>query len=331
MTEDLVVIGSGPGGYVAAVLASKEGLDVKVIEKGVTGGVCTNYGCIPSKALLSISGKIEDIKGAKRDGIDVSFEGVDFKKVMSKKERAVKMSRKGIEKLFDENGIELIEGEAKVVSEDEVEVNGERLKADNIIIATGSKPISLPDIEIDEEKILSNRGILDLDEAPETLLVIGGGYIGLEMAYVYSSLGSEVIIVELLDELLPNMDKDLSSVAEKMMKRKKVQFYTGSKVTEITEREEDLKVMIEGEEEKSLEVDKVLLSVGRKPTPPPSEIELTDDKGTIEIDEKMRTDFDGIYAIGDVNGESMLAHSAFKEAEIAVKDILGQETAGFDP
>ncbi len=329
MTDELTVIGSGPGGYVAAVLASKKGLDVTVIEKSEIGGVCTNHGCIPSKALLSTSEKIESIKGAKREGIDVRFEGVDFQKVMSKKERAVKVSQKAIDSLFEENDIEVIEGTGKIVGPGKVKVNGDIIGSDNIIIATGSKPMSLPGIDIDGEDILSSKDILALEEVPDSLLIIGGGYIGLEMAYVYSAMGSEVIIVELMDRLLPNMDKDLSDVAEQMMKRKRIRFYTGSKVTDI-EKADPLEVHLEGEIEKSIEVEKVLCSVGRRPTPPESDLELSRDDGHIEVDEMMKTGFEGIYAVGDVNGESMLAHSAFKQAEIAVKDIVGEYTDGFD-
>lgn len=328
MDDTLTVIGSGPGGYVAAILASRNGMDVKVIEKDEIGGVCTNRGCIPSKALLSTAGKIESIKGARKDGIKVNYEGVDFERVMAKKERAVKMSRKAIKNLFDKHDIEVLKGEAEVIDDSEIQVEGERIETDYLIIATGSEPISLPGIDIDEEDVVSSRGALDLEEIPESLLIIGGGYIGLEMAYIYSALGSDVIIVELLDSLLPKMDQDLSEVAEKMMKRKRVKFYNGSKVTDI-QGEGPLSVSIEGETEKTVEVDKVLCAVGRKPTPPDSRIDMTGEDGEIEVDDMMRTDIDGVYAIGDVTGRSMLAHSAFKQAEIAVDDILGEEVNGF--
>jgi len=328
MDKDLTVIGSGPGGYVAAVLASKEGLNVTVIEKGAIGGVCTNYGCIPSKALLSTAEKIEMIKGSKRDGIKTQFNGIDFDKVMSKKERAVNVSKKAIENLFENHDIEVIEGEAEIISSEEVKVNEDIIESDYMIISSGSEPISLPSVQIDGKDILSSKGALELDDVPDSLLIIGGGYIGLEMAYIYSAMGSEVTIVELMDTLLPNMDRDLSEVAEQMMKRKRVEFLTGSKVTEV-EKNDSLQVEIEGKAEKTLEVDKVLCAVGRRPTPPESEIDIVSDKGHIEVDERLRTDIEGIYAIGDVNGKSMLAHSAFKQAEIAVKDILGEKTEGF--
>ncbi len=328
MGEDLTIIGSGPGGYVASVIASKKGLNVTVIEKGTIGGVCTNYGCIPSKALLSTAEKIDTIKGSKRDGINAQFNGVDFDKVMSKKERAVSVSRKAIENLFEKHDIDVIEGEAEIISSNEVKVDSEVIKSDYIIIATGSEPVSLPNMKIDGNDILSSKEALELDEVPDSLLIIGGGYIGLEMAFIYSSMGSNVTIVELMDNLLPNMDKDLSEVAEKLMKRKRVKFYTNSKVTEVT-KNDSVEVQIEGETEKKMNVDKVLCAVGRKPTPPKTEVDIINEKGRIEVDEKMRTDMEGIYAIGDVNGKSMLAHSAFRQAEIAVDDILEGETEDF--
>jgi len=324
----LTIIGSGPGGYVAAVLASKKGINVTVIEKGPIGGVCTNYGCIPSKALLSTAEKIETIKESKRNGIKAQFNGVNFDRIMSRKERAVNVSRKAIKNLFQKHGINVVEGEAQIISSDEIKVNGDVIKSDYMVIATGSEPISLPDVQIDENYILSSKGALELDQVPDSLLIIGGGYIGLEMAYIYSAMGSEVIIVELMEKLLPNMDKDLSAVAEQMMKRKRIKFFMGSKVTEVEENN-TLEVQIEGKTEKSIEVEKVLCAVGRKPTPPKSEIDIVSEKGHIEVDGKLQTNFEGIYAIGDVNGKSMLAHSAFKQAEIALKDILDEETKSF--
>jgi len=329
MSEKIIVIGSGPGGYHAAVMGAKNGLDVTVIEKGDIGGVCTNRGCIPSKALLSIAEKIDDIKGAKRDGISADIEDIDFKRVMSKKDRAVKMSRKGIEQLFEENDIKVIKDEASLVESNKVELSdGDVLEADYVIVATGSKPISLPNIEFDEENVLSSKGALNLKEVPDSLLVIGGGYIGLEMAFIYSSLGAKVTIVELLDSLIPNMDTDLQDVAQKKKKRKRIKIYTESKVTDL-EQNGKIKAKIEGETEKEIEVDKVLLSVGRRPTPPETDLDIIGDNDEIITDDKMKTKFDDLYAIGDVTGKSMLAHSAFKHSEIVINEILGNIPEGF--
>ncbi|MFW6176198.1 MAG: dihydrolipoyl dehydrogenase family protein, partial [Thermoplasmatota archaeon] len=231
--------------------------------------------------------------------------------------------------LLEENDVKVIEDEASLVDSNTIKLSdGETIEGDHIIVATGSKPISLPNIEIDEENILSSKGALDLEEIPNSLLVIGGGYIGLEMAFIYSSLGSKVTIVELLDSLIPNMDSDLQDVAEQMMKRKRVKIYTKSKVTEL-EQSNTITAKIEGDTEKKIEVDKVLLSVGRKPTPPETNLDIIGDNNEIVTDDRMKTKFDDLYAIGDVTGKSMLAHSAFKQAEIAVNDILDNEPEGF--
>lgn len=329
------MIGSGPGGYAAAVLAAKKGLDVQVVEEGEIGGVCTNHGCIPSKALLSVAEKIEDIEGARRDGIDAAINDIDFRRVMGKKDRAVKISRKAINSLFDEHDIDIVKGSAEVRGQGEVVVKKPSkkevdLSSKNIVIATGSEPSGLPEIEIDGEDIISSREALALDEIPDTMAIIGGGYIGLEMAYVYSSLGTKVTVIEIMERLIPEMDKDLGSVAERMMKRKGVDVMTGSKVERI-EKDEQLIVDIEGMTDDELVVDKILTSVGRRPTPPPLDLEtdITGDKGEIEVDEKMRTEVEGIYAIGDVTARSMLAHSAYKQAEIAVKDMVGEKSKDF--
>ncbi|MEF8874326.1 MAG: dihydrolipoyl dehydrogenase [Candidatus Thermoplasmatota archaeon] len=335
MSKVLTVIGSGPGGYVAAVFGAKNGLDVRVIEKETIGGVCTNYGCIPSKALLSTAEKIETIKGAQRDGIEAKIENIDFKKVLSKKERAVKISRKAVKGLFDKNGVEVIEGTAEVLGPEEVKVERkdgktEVLGSDYTIIATGSEPISLPGLEVDEENILSSRGALSLKETPDSMLIIGGGYIGIEMAFIFSALGTEITIVELEDRLLPKMDKDLSSIAEKMMKKKRIKVHTESQVEDI-EKGEKITAKIGGDTEKEVKVEKILSSVGRRPTPPviDDELDIVGDKGEVEVDDRMKTDVNNLYAVGDVTGKGMLAHSAFKQAEIAVNDILGKEVEGF--
>lgn len=328
MSEEVIVIGSGPGGYKAALKASEKDYEVKLIEKGEIGGVCTNSGCIPSKALLSIADSIDTIDSSRRKGIDSELKNIDFKKVQKIKERAVKTSQKGIEKQIENRGIEVIQGEAKILDDKKVEVDGEGYNYDHLIIATGSEPIVLPFLDVDEKNILTSKGALSLEEIPDSMLIIGGGYIGLEMAFVYSSLGTSVTVVELLDRLLPAMDKDLGPVAEKMLKRKRVKIYTGSKVTEVS-CEPHFDVTIEGETEKVIQTEKVLCAVGRRPTPPEMELDILDDHRAIETDENMKTPVDGVYAIGDVNGKSMLAHSAYKHAEIVIDNITDNNPKDF--
>ncbi|MFW6040833.1 MAG: dihydrolipoyl dehydrogenase [Thermoplasmatota archaeon] len=329
MTEKLTVIGSGPGGYKSAILAAENGLDVTLIEKRDIGGVCTNRGCIPSKALLSIAERIDDIESAGRRGIKATLNGIDFDKIRSIKERAVMTSRKGIEKQLEENGINIIQGEGELIDKDKVQVDDNIVESDYIIIATGSEPIVLPGLAVDERDIFTSNGALELKDIPESMVIIGGGYIGIELAFVYSSFGTDVTIVELMDRVLPNMDRDLSEETEKILKRKRIKVYTDSKVIDVN-GEKPFTIKVEGGVNKDLEVEKVLCAVGRKPTPPNTELnEIIGEKGEVVADEKMRTRIESIYAVGDVNGKSMLAHSAYKQAEIAVSNIVGKETIPF--
>ncbi len=328
MSERIIVIGSGPGGYKSAVIGAKRGFNVTLIEKNTIGGVCTNTGCIPSKALLSAAESVDNIKGANRKGIDATLNGIDFKKVMKNKERAVKISRKGVEKELSESGVNIIQGEAKLNKNKEVEVNGETLEAEHIIIATGSQPIVLPFLEIDEENILTNKGALTLDKIPESMLVIGGGYVGVEMAFFYSSMGTTVTVVELLDRLLPVMDQSLGEEAEGMLKRKGVKVMTGAKVSSVNGKK-SFKATIEGNKDEELEFEKILCSVGRKPSPPETDLDIIAEDGGVITDDFMRTPVEGVYAVGDVTGKGMLAHTAYHHAKIVVDFINGQETKGF--
>lgn len=329
MSSDVIVIGSGPGGYKSAVHAAERGFDVKLIEKNRDiGGVCTNQGCIPSKALLSIAERIDAIEGARRKGISASLDEINLKKGQKVKDRAVKTSRKGIMKQLEDNDVGVIEGEARIDNEKFVEVDERKFEADHIIIATGSEPIVLPDLNVDERDILTSKGALELDEIPESMVVIGGGYVGIELAFVFSSFGSKVTIVELMDSILPNMDKDLVKEMEKILKRKRIKMITGSKVSQVNGNS-PYEVVIEGETEKTINTEKILCAVGRKPTPPKMDLDIVGDKGEIITNDYMETSIDGIYAVGDVTGKSMLAHSAYKHAEIAVKMIDGEKTDGF--
>ncbi len=329
MSEKVTVIGSGPGGYKSALHAAEAGFDVKLIEKWTIGGVCTNRGCIPSKAFLSVSERIDAIKGARRKGLKAELKDIDTEKIQDIVSRAVKKSRKGIENQLEEKGIEVLKGEGKIIDENTVEVGDEIYKSDYIIIATGSKPIEVPGIDFDNSDIMTSRSALYIDEVPDSMVVVGGGYIGVELASVYSSLGTDIIMVELLDRILPVMDKSLSDETERILKRKRFDLHTGSKVTDVTEDDDSLRVKIEGDTEKTIETDKVLCAVGRKPTPPETDLDIVSEAGEIITDEHMKTPIDNIYAVGDVNGKNLLAHSAYKQAEIAVKDMQGKDCRGF--
>ncbi len=331
MTKRVTVIGSGPGGYKSALWAEEKGLDVTLIEKGEIGGVCTNSGCIPSKALLSVGESIDVVKGAGRRGVDVTLNSIDIDKINKIRNRAIQISRKGIKKHLDESEIEIIKGEAEVVSGTEIKVGGEILESDHIIIATGSKPIVLPFLEIDEDNILTSKGALAPKEIPNSMVIIGGGYIGVEMASIFSSMGTEVTVVELMDRLLPQMDEDLSMGAEKLLKRKRVKVLTRSKVVGY-EGKGPFTIKVEsmdGDEQREMKADKILCTVGRKPNLPKMDLDILDENGSISVDDRMKTDIETVYAVGDVNGKSMLAHSAYKQAQIAVDDIIGDEQKGF--
>ncbi|MFO8109225.1 MAG: dihydrolipoyl dehydrogenase [Thermoplasmata archaeon] len=328
MGKRLIVIGSGPGGYKSAVLGAEEDLDVTLVEKDVIGGVCTNTGCIPSKALLSGAELVDSIKGAKRKGIKVELKEVDFSKLQKIKDRAVTVSRKGVERELKEKGVEIIEGEASITGEDEVRVGERTLSADNIIIATGSEPIAPPFLDVDEKNVLTNQGAFALRESPESMLIIGGGYIGVEMAFIYSSMGTSVTMVELMENLLPNMDRDLGKEAEKILKRKRVKVVTETKVTSV-DGNGPFTAVVDGKKSDELEVEKILCAVGRRPTPPEMDLDIIDENGSIVTDGLMRTPVENIYAVGDVTGKGMFAHTAYHQAKIAIDVIAGRDAEEF--
>lgn len=328
MSETVTVIGSGPGGYKSALHAADAGFEVNLVEKDTIGGTCTNRGCIPSKAFLSVSDRIDGIKEARRRGLSAELKDINVDKVQKIVDRAVQTSRKGIESELEEKEINIIDGEGEIIDKNTVKVGEETYESDYIIIATGSKPVQLPGLDFENDNIMTSREALQIDKVPGSMVVIGGGYIGIEMASVYSSMGTDITIVELLDRILPVMDRSLSEETLKILKRKRFDIYTRSKVTDI-EGNDPLKIKMEGETEKTIEADKVLCSVGRRPTPPKTDLDIFDDDGNLITDDDLKTPIDHIYAVGDVNGKSMLAHSAYKQAEIAVKDIMGEEHKDF--
>tara|TARA_Y100001958_G_scaffold159604_1_gene161938 strand:- start:1681 stop:3081 length:1401 start_codon:yes stop_codon:yes gene_type:complete len=331
---DLVVIGGGPGGYVCAIRASQLGLKTACIEsRGALGGTCLNVGCIPSKSLLNLS---ENFHKAKKDfnqqGIEIEGIKLNIEKMMSNKNKSIQVLTKGVEFLFKKNKVTYIKGKGVLFSKNDVVVyeNNKKTsyKAKNIVIATGSTVTSLPGIKIDEKNIISSTGALSLSKVPKKLAVIGGGYIGLEMGSVWSRLGSEVTVIEYLDFITPGMDREISNEFKKILIKQGIKFKMGSKVNSIKNIGE--KVIIDYTDVKNsnnetLEFDKVLVSVGRKPYT--EGLNLTkvgvkkDDKGRIEVNEKLQTSIENIYAIGDVIKGPMLAHKAEEEG-IAVAEIL---------
>ena len=331
---DLIVIGGGPGGYVCAIRAAQLGLKTACVEsRGTLGGTCLNVGCIPSKSLLNLS---ENFHKAKKDfnkqGIEIEGIKLNIEKMMSNKNKSVQVLTKGVEFLFKKNKVTYIKGKGVLFSKNDIVVyeNNKRTnyKAKNIVIATGSAVVSLPGIEIDEKNIISSTGALSLNEVPNKLAVIGGGYIGLEMGSVWSRLGSEVTVIEYLDHITPGMDREISDEFKKILTKQGIKFKMGSKVNSVKTNGTGILINftdVKTSKAESLEFDKVLVSVGRKPYT--EGLNLTkvgikkDSKGRIEVNSKLQTSIKNIYAIGDVIKGPMLAHKAEEEG-IAVAEIL---------
>jgi len=335
---DIVVIGGGPGGYVCAIRAAQLGLKAACVEsRGSLGGTCLNVGCIPSKSLLNLS---ENYHKAKKDfnnqGIEISDIRLNINKMMSNKEKSVQVLTKGIEFLFKKNKVTYFKGKGVIFSKDDVVVyesdnKKTNIKAKNIVIATGSSPTSLPGIKIDEKNIVSSTGALSFSEVPKDLVIIGGGYIGLEMGSVWSRLGSKVTVIEYLDFITPGMDKEISNEFQKILIKQGIQFKLNNKVTAV--KNVGNKVVVEHINNKTSvidkkECDKVLVSVGRKPYTEGLNLSKVgirkDDKGRIEVNEKLQTSLKNIYAIGDVIKGPMLAHKAEEEGIAVAEIIAGQ-------
>jgi dihydrolipoamide dehydrogenase len=329
---DLIVIGAGPGGYVAAIRAAQLGLSVLCVEKRKTlGGTCLNVGCIPSKALLYSSQKFEEAGHLLADhGVKIEKLSLDLKKMMERKEKVVEQLTGGIDYLFKKNKVQHAVGEAHILSAEEVKVNGETWKTKNILIATGSESATLPGIKIDEKKIVSSTGGLSLDHVPEKLVVIGGGYIGLEMGSVWNRLGSKVTVVEFMDRLVPAMDHEMGAALMKALTKQGIDFKLSTKVTGIKEEKNKLVLSLEdvsGSKE-TLEADTVLVATGRRPYTQGLGLEkigvALNEKGFIVVNERYETSVSGVYAIGDVIPGPMLAHKAEEEGIAAVEIIAGQ-------
>jgi dihydrolipoamide dehydrogenase len=330
---DVIVIGAGPGGYVCAIRCAQLGMKVACVEKEKTlGGTCLNVGCIPSKALLSASEKYEEAsKHLSKIGVDVGEVSLNLPAMMKHKQSVIDANTKGIEFLFKKNKIDRIEGLATIESSGVVKVGKTKYQAKNIVIATGSEVSTLPGIKIDEKKIVSSTGALELGSVPEKLVVIGGGVIGLELGAVWRRLGSEVTVIEYLDHLLPGMDSELSKEAYKLFKRQGMNFSLASKVTSAKSTKAGVKLEVEpaaGGDTKVIEADVVLVAVGRRPHTDKLGldkvgVEMTE-RGQIKTDPSFKTSVDGIYAIGDVIDGPMLAHKAEDEGVVLAEMLTGQ-------
>ncbi|MCK5375326.1 MAG: dihydrolipoyl dehydrogenase [Alphaproteobacteria bacterium] len=329
---DCLVIGAGPGGYVAAIRCAQLGMKTAVVEKRKTlGGTCLNVGCIPSKALLHASEKYEDAKHHMADmGVKVSPK-LDLKTMMKHKNSVVDDNTKGIEFLFKKNKITHIEGLAKIVEAGKVKVGNKTYETDNIIIASGSDVIALPGIKIDEKKIVSSTGALELSEVPKSMVVIGGGVIGLELGTVWSRLGADVTVIEFMDNILPGMDGEIRKEARKIFETQGLKFKLSSKVVSAKVSAKDINLKVEpakGGKAEKLKADIVLMAIGRKPYTEGLGLDKVgvalDERGRIVVDEFFETSVEGIYAIGDVIAGPMLAHKAEDEGVILAEMLAGQ-------
>ena len=339
MTDfDIVIIGSGPGGYVAAIRAAQLGMKVACIEKEKTlGGTCLNIGCIPSKALLNSSEKFIDLsKHAEEHGITVSKINIDVEKLMQRKEKIVKQLTTGIGFLFKKNKITHILGTASFSDKKTIIVSSadgdKKITAKHFVIATGSTSIEIPSIPVDEKQIVTSTGALSLQTIPKSLLVIGGGYIGLEMGSVWARLGSKVTVVEALDRIVPTMDEEIAKEFMKSLIKQGLEFKLSHKVTSTKVTKNEVEVSMESADKKEVKekYEVVLMSVGRKPNTEGLNLDKIgvklNDKKAIEINTNFKTSIDGIYAIGDVAPGPMLAHKAEEEGIACVEIINGQKT-----
>jgi len=330
---DATVIGGGPAGYVCAIRLAQLGFKTACVEfRSSLGGTCLNVGCIPSKSLLNLSENFQKAKKFSDMGIEIGKLELNLNKMMENKDKAVSTLTKGIEFLFKKNKVSYIKGKGKLISESEIEIQSEKGEIDriiskSIILSTGSEPSSLPGIGFDEDKIISSTGALSLKKVPQKMLIIGGGYIGLELGSVWSRLGSQVHVVELLDHITPGMDREISNEFLKILKKQGINFHLNTKVEKIIKKRDGLVVEIKNKEKKisKLDCDKILVSVGRKPYTKNLNLEeigiKLDEKKRIIVNKKFQTNKKNIYAIGDVISGPMLAHKAEEEG-IAVAEII---------
>lgn len=322
---DLAIIGSGPGGYVAAIYASRRKLKTCVIEKDLVGGTCLNRGCIPTKSLLNSVSIISAIKDSSAHGIEALAYKINFPKMAARKDEAVLRLRAGIETLFRANKIDLLRGTAVITGPNTVRIDGAaEIFAKYIIIASGSRPAGLPGIKIDETDILSSDGILNLKSIPKSLAIIGGGAIGCEFANLYNSLGAKVTIIEFTDRLVPAQSREVSKKLEMSFKKRGIEVFTAASAESIT-KSDNLKIALSGA--RTVEAEKVLVSVGRKPDIDSlgslKALGIETEKGRVVVNEHLRTNLKNIYAIGDCINGPQLAHKASYDGIIAVDNILG--------
>ena len=336
---DVLIIGAGPGGYVAALRAGQLGKDVTLVEKDAVGGVCLNYGCIPSKAMITASDLAYDAGDAEKMGI-YADPTVELAEMVGWKDGVVDQLTGGVEKLCKANGVEIMEGRAEFGDENKARIvhggegqGAETVEFDHAIVSTGSKPVQIPGFDFGDDPVLDSRQALALEEIPQSLVIVGAGYIGMELAGVFAKLGTDVTVVEMLDSILPGYEDDLARPVKKKAEELGIDFHFGEAAKDWEESGDGITVRTEDADENVSEfgAEKVLVAVGRTPVTDTLELENagveTTDDGFVETDDRARTNVEHIHAIGDVAGEPMLAHKASKEGIVAAEVIAGEPSA----
>ena len=331
-----IVIGGGPGGYVCAIRLAQLGLKTACIEsRGSLGGTCLNIGCIPSKSLLNLSEEFHKVQNLSNKGIEIGEVKLNLSKMMKSKDKAVTILTKGVEFLLKKNNVTYFKGKGSFKTKNNILIKDDKnqeilIEGEKIVIATGSIPVSLPGIDFDEKIIVSSTGALKLDRVPKKMIVVGGGYIGLEMGSVWSRLGAEVHVVEFLDHITPGMDKEISKEFMKILKKQGINFHMQHKVEKIIKNNSSAKVLTvdNSANKKDFEGDVVLISVGRKPNTKGLNLEgigiELDGKKRIKTNKNFQTNLENVYAIGDVISGPMLAHKAEDEGIAVAENIVGQ-------
>ncbi len=333
MTYDLIIIGAGPAGYLAAERAGHNGLNTLLIEKRFIGGVCLNEGCIPTKTLLYSAKIFDSINDGEKYGVSAKDAVIDHKVVIERKNRVVRTLVAGVKSQLKKNNVTIVEGTGKIIGKNSddysVQVSKEIYNGKRILIATGSMPFIPPIIglkeELEKDYVLTSSEILNLEKIPSSLVVIGGGIIGLEIASYFNSIGCKVTIIEILDHIAQGTDREISEILKKDYEKKGITFILNSKVTEI--KNQCVTFQINGEK-KEIAAEKILISTGRKPVITElglENINIEIENGKIKTDEKGKTNIPNVYAAGDVNGISMLAHTAYREAEVCINNIIGNK------
>jgi len=331
----IAIIGSGPGGYTAALRAGQLGADTVLIEKEALGGTCLNWGCIPTKAFVRSAEVFADIQNVEDFGIKVEKAELDFPAVVKRKDKIVKRLVRGIDHLLGKKNIDRIDGRASFIGQNKIKIEKEaetiEIEAENIIIATGSETAALPIPGADLDGILDSRSALDLNELPESMVIVGGGIIGMEFAFIFRNFGVDVTVVEYLDQLVSGVDSEIASELNRSARRRRISVKTSAEVKEIRKQADAFEVVYQQKgKEKTAAAEKVLMAVGRRPYTEGLNLEnvgvnLSEKSRAVQVNEKMETNVPGIYAVGDVTDKILLAHVASHQGVIAVENIMGMD------